>query len=117
MSPSLGALNQNIVSISDMLIVPTAPDYFSIMALQSLARILPRWMRWAQQASRNEVLSEASYAFPEPRLRLAGSIVQRYRLYRSPTNDNPFGTPTGPFRKWIKKVTDSMEDAIRSCHG
>lgn len=109
MSPSLGALNQNLVTISDLLLVPTAPDYFSMMALQSLAQVLPRWARWARNASQNEVLTTASYPFPAPRLKLAGTVIQRYRLYRSPSNDNPYGTPTGPFRAWIHKVADAME--------
>ena len=107
MSPSLGALNQNLVTISDLLIVPTSPDFFSIMALQSLSRVLPRWARWAQAASANEVLSEASYPFPPPRLRLGGIIIQRYRLYRSPTEAEPYGTPTGPFQAWIRKVAEA----------
>lgn len=107
MSPSLGALNQNLVSISDLLIVPTAPDYFSIMALQSLSRVLPRWARWAKAASENEVLAKASYPFPAPRLKLGGTVIQRYRLYRSPTETEPYGTPTGPFRAWIQKVEDA----------
>ena len=110
MSPSLGALNQNLVTISDLLLVPTSPDFFSIMALQSLSRVLPRWLRWAVAASANEVLSEASYPYPVPRLKLAGIIIQRYRLYRSPTASKPYGTPTGPFRAWIKKVADASED-------
>lgn len=109
MSPSLGALNQNIVAISDLLIVPTSPDFFSIMALQSLSQVLPRWARWAQAASQNEVLREASYPFPSLRLKLAGIVIQRYRLYRSPTPDNPYGTPTGPFRDWIERVEDASE--------
>lgn len=108
MSPSLGALNQNLVSISDLLVVPVAPDYFSIMALQSLARILPRWSRWAEAAGANEVLREATYGFPDPKLRFAGAVIQRYRLYRSPTPENPYGTPTGPFRAWIEKVTEAL---------
>lgn len=110
MSPSLGALNQNLVAISDLLIIPTAPDYFSVMALQSMARVLPRWMRWAQSASSNDVLSEASYAFPKPRLKLAGAVIQRYRLYRAPSEEDPYGTPTGPFRQWIDKVTSELEN-------
>ncbi|HEX9991949.1 MAG TPA: AAA family ATPase [Acidimicrobiales bacterium] len=110
MSPSLGALNQNIVSVSDLLFVPTAPDYFSMMALQSLARVLPRWSRWARAASNNEVLSEAAYPFPAPRLKLAGAVIQRYRLYRAPTAAQPYGTPTGPFRAWIEKVADALEN-------
>jgi cellulose biosynthesis protein BcsQ len=109
MSPSLGALNQNLVTISDLLVVPTSPDFFSIMALQSLARVLPRWARWAEAASSNEVLSEASYPYPSPRLKLAGIVIQRYRLYRSPTAKKPYGTPTGPFRAWIEKVANASE--------
>lgn len=110
LSPSLGALNQNIVCTSDLLIVPTTPDYFSIMALRSLLRILPRWMRWASSASSNEILSEAAYPFPKPTLKFGGAVIQRYRLYRSPTAANQYGTPTGPFRAWIQKVADALEN-------
>ncbi len=110
MSPSLGALNQNLVTISDLLIVPTSPDFFSIMALQSLSRVLPRWARWAQAASQNEVLAEASYPFPRPRLKLGGIVIQRYRLYRRATDNKPYGTPTGPFRAWIRRVEDASRE-------
>jgi cellulose biosynthesis protein BcsQ len=107
MSPSLGALNQNLVSISDLLIVPTSPDFFSIMALQSLSQVLPRWARWAQAASQNEILSKASYPYPSVRLKFGGLVIQRYRLYRSPTDADPYGTPTSPFRDWIRRVEDA----------
>ncbi len=117
MSPSLGALNQNLVSVSDLLLVPTSPDFFSIMALQSLAKVLPRWSRWAESASSNEVLREASYPYPSPRLKLAGLVIQRYRLYRSPSADAPYGTPTGPFQAWIEKVSEaSATQFVPSLH-
>ncbi|MFF7034658.1 ParA family protein [Streptomyces griseus] len=112
MSPSLGALNQNIVCSSDLLFVPTSPDFFSIMALRSLARILPRWNRWALSARENEVLRTATYAFPNPKLRYAGAVIQRYRLYRAPTKDNPYGDPTGPFQQWIDKVSDALRETF-----
>ena len=112
MSPSLGAMNQNLVSISDLLIVPTSPDFFSIMALQSLARVLPRWSRWAEAAAANEVLRDASYPFPKPRIKLAGIVIQRYRLYRSPTDEEPYGTPTGPFAAWIDKVAAASKETF-----
>lgn len=110
MSPSLGSLNQNLVSISDLLIVPTSPDFFSIMALQSLSQVLPRWSRWAHAASENEILRNASYPFPSPRLRLGGVVIQRYRLYRSPTAANPYGTPTRPFQEWIERVEEASQN-------
>lgn len=46
MNPSLSAINQDIVISSDYFIVPTSPDFFSIMAIRSLARVLPSWERW-----------------------------------------------------------------------
>jgi hypothetical protein len=109
MGPSLGSLNQNIVCTSDLVFVPTSPDFFSVMALKSLARILPRWDRWADAASQNDVLRTATYSFPRPRLKYAGAVIQRYRLYRSPTEENPFGDPTRPFQEWIDRVSSSLK--------
>ena len=43
MSPSLGPVNQNILMTSDFFLVPMMPDYFSVMATESLAAILPKW--------------------------------------------------------------------------
>jgi cellulose biosynthesis protein BcsQ len=43
MSPSLGPINQNLLMTGDHFIVPLHPDYFSSMALSSLAKTLPRW--------------------------------------------------------------------------
>ncbi|WP_414943775.1 ParA family protein [Amycolatopsis sp. cmx-11-32] len=112
MSPSLGSLNQNLVAISDLLVVPTTPDFFSIMALKSLARVLPRWHKWAERASENEVLRTATYAFPKPNLKFAGAVIQRYRLYRKATKEDLFGTPTGPFMQWIERVTGSIDQDL-----
>src|SRR5208337_3525877 len=39
MSPSLSSINQNLLMTSDFFIVPTVPDYFSVMALNSLDKI------------------------------------------------------------------------------
>ena len=37
MSPGLGAINQNLLMTSDFFIVPTTADFFSVMAIDSLA--------------------------------------------------------------------------------
>jgi cellulose biosynthesis protein BcsQ len=59
MNPSLGAINQNLLMSSDYFIVPTAPDYFSLLAIDSLANILPKWVAWANKACKMEALSLA----------------------------------------------------------
>jgi cellulose biosynthesis protein BcsQ len=80
LSPGLGAINQNLVTTSDFMIVPASPDIFTLMAMDSLAKILPRWMRWASSASGLETLADADYPFPAPTLKFLGMIIQRYRL-------------------------------------
>src|SRR4051812_7446558 len=79
MSPSLGPMNQNLLMTGDYFIVPLHPDYFSSMALDSLAKTLPRWKAWAVTAYSIDVLRSADYPFPEPHASFIGAVVQKYR--------------------------------------
>lgn len=104
MSPSLGPLNQNILTTSDYFIVPLHPDYFSSMALSSLTRILPRWKQWADMASKMELLQNANYPFPECNVKFIGSIIQKYR----PRN----GKASRAFQKWIDELQDNLKSLL-----
>ncbi|WP_421416068.1 ParA family protein [Serratia plymuthica] len=104
MSPSLGPLNQNLLTTSDYFIVPLHPDYFSSMALRSLSRTLPRWKQWADMAFKMDVLQQANYPFPEPKTKFIGSIVQKYR----PRN----GKASGAFQKWINELQSTLKDVL-----
>jgi cellulose biosynthesis protein BcsQ len=105
MSPGLGAINQNLVSISDYMILPTSPDIFSVMAIDSLARILPRWKIWANQASRMPVLKDAAYPFPEPSLKILGTVIQKYRPRK--------GRAASAFQRWIDEINSAVETRLR----
>jgi len=100
MSPSLGAINQNLLMTSDFFIVPTTADFFSVMAIDSLAKVLPKWYAWAKQASLLPILKEASYPFPDITLRFLGIIVQNFRIIR--------GKETAAFEKWILKIEQDV---------
>lgn len=102
MSPGLGSVNQNLLATSDYFLVPTAPDFFSVMAIDSLSRVIPRWNAWARQASTLDILANAAYPFPAPSTKFLGSVVQNYRPRA--------GAPAASFQKWI----DELEEAIRS---
>ena len=90
MSPSLGAINQNLLMTSDFFIVPMAPDYFSVMATDSLASVLPKWAAWAKQARGLSILQKATYPFPSKTPKFLGTIVQKYRLRESKTPSAAF---------------------------
>ncbi|MFS8113698.1 AAA family ATPase [Rhizobium jaguaris] len=104
MSPSLGAINQNLLMTSDHFIVPLHPDYFSAMALSSLTRVLPRWKTWANTANSIDVLKTADYPFPEPNGTFIGAVIQKYR----PRN----GSASKAFQHWIDQLVAGLRDQL-----
>jgi len=104
MSPSLGAINQNILMTSDFFIVPTTADFFSVMAIDSLAKVLPKWHAWAKTASSLQVLKDATYPFPDITLRFLGIIVQNFRIIR--------GKETAAFETWIQKIEQDVSSKL-----
>ncbi|MGK7929038.1 MAG: ParA family protein [Spirulina sp.] len=104
MSPSLGSINQNLLMTSDFFIVPTNADFFSVMAIDSLTKVLPKWYVWAKKASSLPILKDATYPFPEINLKFLGTIVQNYRIIR--------GKETVAFEKWIQKIEHNISSQL-----
>lgn len=104
LSPGLGSINQNLVTTADFFTVPASPDVFSVMAVESLSRVLPRWANWARGAAQLDALANADYPFPEPRLKFLGTIVQRYRLRK--------GAPTEAFSTYFDELDSAIRDKL-----
>jgi MinD-like ATPase involved in chromosome partitioning or flagellar assembly len=104
LSPGLGSINQNLVATSDFFMVPASPDVFSVMAIDSLARVVPRWMSWARSASQLDALATADYPFPKARLKFLGLVVQRYRLKG--------GEPTEAFRNYFDELDLAINETL-----
>lgn len=94
LNPGLSAINQNLFSISDMFIIPTNPDPFSIMAIKTLSRVLPRWYQLAKNM--REAYAGASYPFPSSTPKFGGILVQRYNVRN--------GKPAAPFATNISDI-------------
>ena len=110
MNPSLSSFNQNLLMTSDYFIVPTNPDFYSVMAIDSLCNVLPHWHDWAQRAASLNVLQNAVYPFPAVTPRFMGTIIQNYR----PRG----GDPAKSCQAWIdeinKKVTNQLVPVLES---
>lgn len=100
LNPSLSTINQDLFLISDGFIVPTNPDTFSLMAIESLSVRLPQWARWKKDKIDN--FSSSAYPFPEGTPKFIGEIPQRFNIRK--------GEATRPFRKKI----DDISSLIRS---
>lgn len=105
MSPSLGPTNQNLLMTSEFFIVPMAPDYFSVMATDSLATVLPKWSAWRKQAISLSALQNATYPFPNISPKFLGTIVQKYRL-RSEQS------ASAAFQKWIDEIQQGVTNKL-----
>ena len=104
LNPSLSSFNQNLLLTSHYFIVPTNPDYFSVMAVRSLAKVLPAWRKWAERAAGLQVLKEAVYPFPNVAPKFLGTIVQNYRLRA--------GAPAIAFQKWMDRISSSVSEEL-----
>lgn len=107
MSPSLGAINQNILCTSDSFLVPMAPDFFSAMALRSLSRVLPKWHAWSNKAGGQPILLEADYPWPCLTPKYLGSIVQNYRRRARGGGE---ARPTQAYQKWFDALSVAKRD-------
>lgn len=104
MSPSLGSINQNLLMTSDFFIIPTAADLFSLMAINSLTNVLPKWYHWAKQASGMNILREANYPFPNINLKFLGTIMQNFRIIG--------GKETNAFQRWIREIDRDVANKL-----
>jgi cellulose biosynthesis protein BcsQ len=104
MNPSLSSINQNLLMTSDFFIVPTSPDFFSVMAVESLSTVLPRWHAWSERAKQNATLKGAAYPYPQNTPKLVGTIIQKYRPRK--------GAATVGFQKWIDSINDRVANRL-----
>ena len=104
MNPSLSSFNQNLLMTSDYFIVPTNPDSFSVMAIDSLSNVLLRWRRWSKRASSLDILKDAAYPFPEITPMFLGTVIQDYRPRR--------GSPAKNLQMWIDRINDRVHSQL-----
>ena len=104
MNPSLSSLNQNLLTTSQFFIVPTTPDYFSVMAIDSLSTVVPKWLAWSHRASSLAILKDAVYPFPVTTPQFLGTVVQNYR----PRG----GQPARGFQHWIDRINEAVRDKM-----
>lgn len=87
-SPSLGALNRNLLSLADGFMIPCSPDLFSVYGIRNIGDALRGWR--AQFESIFHFLSDQKRAnFPEKFVRFMGYTIynaKRYSKFESEMN-------------------------------
>lgn len=103
MNPGLSSLNQTFFMMCDGFVVPTNPDVFSIMALRTIKKVLPRWKSWVSNFG--DLFSNAAYPFPRAKMLFVGEIIQRFYLRN--------GQPAGPYKNRISEIKKFVQNDLR----
>lgn len=92
--PNLGAFNRAALVTADSVVVPLAPDLYSLQGLRNLGPTLARWQReWVERRERNPV---ADLTLPAGSMRAIGYIVMQHavRLDR----------PVKAYGRWMRRI-------------
>ena len=92
--PNLGAFNRAALVTADSVVVPLAPDLYSLQGLRNLGPTLRRWQdEWKERRERNPV---EGLELPEGAMRPIGYIVMQHavRLDR----------PVKAYRRWMARI-------------
>lgn len=101
--PSLGALNRAAMLAADAVVVPVAPDLFSLRGLQNVGAALADWREeWStarikilQRAHRHRSATPQPY-LPEHSVRPLGYIVQQHVVHSD--------RPVKAYQRWMREI-------------
>ena len=103
LNPGLSSINQNLVMCADYVVVPTNPDPFSLMALDTLATVLPRWASWLTQSG--SLFSNSSYPLNLDPPKFLGTVIQRFNVRK--------GKAARPYRDNIQEIKTKSRDSLK----
>jgi len=100
--PNLGAFNRAALVAADYVVVPLAPDLYSLQGLRNLGPSLRRWRQeWAERRARNPI---AELPIPGGEMHPVGYVVMQHavRLDR----------PVKAYARWMQRIPDAYREAV-----
>ena len=99
--PNLGAINRSALIASDYVILPLAPDLFSLQGLKNLGPKLQEW-----RANWNELLMKApqDISMPKGQMKPSGYVVMQHGL-----RDN---RPVKAYLRWMDRIPDIYRNSV-----
>lgn len=104
--PNLGAINRTALIASDFVVIPLAPDMFSLQGLRNMGPRLRDWRRdWRERIDKNPA---RDLVLPPGGLAPLGYVMMRHAVRQS--------RPTVWFDKWIAKMPEAYLRYVLNDH-
>lgn len=100
--PNLGALNRAVLVAAEYVVIPLAPDLYSLQGLKNLGPALRRWRaEWKERHERNPA---GDLEIPRGQMQPAGYVVLQHavRLDR----------PVRAYLRWMERIPGTYQDAV-----
>lgn len=111
-SPSLGALNRNILSQADAFIIPGNPDLFSVYGIRNIGAALSLWKR--QYESIFALLSDAKrHSFSSKFVQFLGFTLYNAKRLQGSKTTNEMGIAQAHYN-YARQIPDIVFSAIPS---
>lgn len=100
MGPNLGAINRASLISAQHIVIPLAPDIYSLQGLRNLGPTLRRWREeWAERKERNPV---AELAIPTGEMMPAGYVVMQHAVRMD--------RPVKAYQKWMERIPGAYRE-------
>jgi len=107
-SPSLGALNRDLLTLTDGFIIPAAPDLFSIYGIRNIGDSLKIWRK--QFETIFHLLSDSKRSqFPKEFVRFIGYTLYNARKYSG--QKNALGIATAHYH-YAKQIPETIRKYV-----
>jgi cellulose biosynthesis protein BcsQ len=102
LGPNLGALNRAALIAADYIVVPLAPDLFSLQGLRNLGPTLRRWRKeWQERLGKNPVVD---LKLPTGRTHPVGYIVLQHSIR--------LDRPVQAYNRWLARIPQVYRHAV-----
>ncbi len=107
-SPSLGALNRNLLSLADGFIIPCSPDLFSVYGIRNIGSALKTWRK--QFESIFHFLSDVKRnQFPSSFVKFMGYTIYNAKKYSG--SNNPLDLARAQYN-YAQQIPETIESSI-----
>ena len=101
--PNLGAINRAALIASDHIIIPLAPDLFSLQGLGNVGEILREWRSaWKKRIDEKPV--DMDISLPSGDMKSLGYIVMRHAIR--------LDRPVQAFQRWLDKIPVEYRNSV-----
>lgn len=101
--PNLGAINRSAIISADQVVIPLAPDLFSLQGLDNLGPMLKEWRRgWKKRLE--ELPANSGIAVPSGEMQPAGYVVMQHGIRDS--------RPVKAYQRWMDKIPQTYRVSV-----